>query len=128
MDDRVHLGRIGELAVSAAFAAALVAVAAACGADGPEAAGRGEAIYQANCAACHGADLAGSQRGPSLLDPMYAPDRLTDAEISNAIRNGVGSDGEFGDMPAAGGLDDTRIEAIIAYVRGIQGVGTATVP
>jgi mono/diheme cytochrome c family protein len=94
-------------------------IGAACGADGPTTTlGRGEAIYGANCAQCHGDDLAGTDRGPSLLEPIYGPDQLSDAEVADAIRNGVDEQlWEFGPMPANGAISDAQIEAILAFLR-----------
>ncbi len=100
----------------------LLALSAACGADGPRTAlERGEAIYGANCAQCHGTDLAGTNRGPSLLDPIYGPAQLTDAEFADSIRNGVEQRlWEFGDMPANGAITDEQIDAILTFVRARQ--------
>jgi len=97
----------------------------ACGADGPtDAVARGEGIYGANCAQCHGGDLAGTDRGPSLLQPIYGPDQLSDAEFADAIRNGVDEPRlEFGPMPANGAITDAQIEAILAFVRAEQSGG-----
>ena len=102
----------------------LSVVAAACGADGPQSAdGRGAAIYGANCAQCHGADLEGTERGPSLLDPAYRSDELSDAAVADAIRNGVAQRlWEFGPMPANGALGDEQIDAIIEHLRAEQAV------
>ena len=116
---------IGKLAVSCTVTVGLASLAVACGADGPEASGRGAALYQANCAACHGAELEGSSRGPSLLDPMYVSPDFPDAEIADAIRNGVDSGGDFGAMEAIGRLSDEQIALIIAFIREQQG---ATIP
>jgi len=100
----------------------LGASAAACGADGPTTElERGEAIYAANCAQCHGGDLAGSDRGPSLLDPIYGPDQLSDVEFADAVRNGVEERlWDFGDMPGNGSYSDDQIDAILAFVRAQQ--------
>jgi len=108
------------LGISITIASA--SIGAACGADGPTTTlGRGEAIYGANCAQCHGDDLAGTDRGPSLLEPIYGPDQLSDAEVADAIRNGVDEElWEFGPMPANGAITDTQVEAIIAFVRAEQ--------
>jgi mono/diheme cytochrome c family protein len=97
-------------------------IGAACGADGPTTTlERGEAIYGANCAQCHGDDLIGTDRGPSLLEPIYGPDQLSDADVAAAIRNGVDEElWEFGPMPANGAITDTQIEAILAFVRAEQ--------
>jgi mono/diheme cytochrome c family protein len=100
----------------------LAAAGAACGADGPRTAlERGEAIYAANCALCHGGDLAGSDRGPSLLDPVYGPDQLSDTQFADAVRNGVDERlWDFGAMPGNGSYTDDQIAALIAFVRAEQ--------
>ncbi len=97
-------------------------VGMACGADGPRTTlERGEATYRASCAQCHGGDLSGTDRGPSLLEPVYGPDQLTDAELADAIRNGVEEDlWDFGPMPANGALGDEQIDAIVEFVRSEQ--------
>jgi mono/diheme cytochrome c family protein len=101
----------------------LAVVAAACGADGPQSSvDRGAAIYSANCAQCHGVDLEGTERGPSLLDPAYRSDQLTDAAVADAVRNGVAERlWEFGPMPANGALSDAQIDAIVEFLRAEQG-------
>jgi mono/diheme cytochrome c family protein len=82
---------------------------------------RGQAIYGANCAQCHGGDLVGTQRGPSLLVPIYGPGQLSDAEFADAIRNGVEQDvWEFGPMPANKAITDEQIDAVLAFVRARQ--------
>jgi cytochrome c551/c552 len=103
----------------------VLASTAACGADGPRTAlERGEAIYGANCGQCHGTDLGGTDRGPSLLDPVYAPAQLTDAALADAIRNGVEERlWDFGPMPANGAITDEQIDAIVAFVRARQAAG-----
>lgn len=112
----------GRLLLGAATTVLLAAIAVSCGADGPTTTlERGEAIYGANCAQCHGGDLAGTDRGPSLLEPIYGPEQLSDAEFADAIRNGVDEElWEFGPMPANGAITDTQIEAILAFVRAAQ--------
>jgi mono/diheme cytochrome c family protein len=101
---------------------ALATVGVSCGADGPTTElERGEAIYGANCAQCHGGDLVGSDSGPSLLDPVYGPDQLTDAEFADAVRNGVDQERwDFGAMPGNGSYTDDQIAAILAFVRAEQ--------
>ena len=101
---------------------ASASLAAACGADGPTSAiDLGEGIYGANCAQCHGNDLTGTDRGPSLLQPLYGPDQLPDAQVANAIRNGVEEElWEFGPMPANGAITDAQVDAILAFIRAEQ--------
>jgi mono/diheme cytochrome c family protein len=100
----------------------LATVAAACGADSARsAADRGEAIYGANCAQCHGDDLAGTERGPSLLAAAYRRDELPDAAIADAIRNGVDARlWDYGPMPANGALSDAQIDAVVEFLRAQQ--------
>ena len=104
---------------------ALAVAAAACGADGPTTElEQGEAIYSASCAQCHGGDLAGSDRGPSLLDPIYGPGQLTDADFADAVRNGVEERlWDFGDMPGNGSYSETQVAALLAFVRAEQAGG-----
>ena len=112
-------------------AAAVVVVLAwagvACGTDGPgTATERGERVYAANCAQCHGDDLGGTERGPSLLLDAYGPGQLTDAAMADAIRNGVEQRlFEFGPMAGNGALGDEQIDAVIAVVRAEQSAATA---
>lgn len=120
-----HTGAMSAVAVRLLLGTTITVASASiagCGADGPTTTlERGEAIYGANCAQCHGADLAGTDRGPSLLQPVYGPAQLSDAAVADAIRNGVDEElWEFGPMPANGAITDPQIEAIIAYVRAQQ--------
>lgn len=105
--------------VGIAGVAVMAAIGVACGADGPRTElERGEANYGATCAQCHGADLAGTDRGPSLLEPIYGPEQLTDEAFADAVRNGVEERlWEFGPMPANGAITDDQIDAILTFVR-----------
>jgi mono/diheme cytochrome c family protein len=123
---RCHTGAMIAVAVrlllGATVTIASASIAAACGADGPTTTlERGAAIYGANCAQCHGDDLAGTDRGPSLREAIYGPDQLSDGQVADAIRNGVDEKHwAFGPMPANGAITDAQIEAIIAFVRAEQ--------
>lgn len=82
---------------------------------------RGEEVYQARCASCHGADLEGTDKGPSHLSIVYEPGHHGDASFRSAIENGAPQHHwPFGDMPAIEGLSADEIEAVIAYVRSEQ--------
>jgi mono/diheme cytochrome c family protein len=75
---------------------------------------RGEAIFAANCSACHGADLGG-MAGPAL-GPGSNSVTLPDEELVAAIAGGRNA------MPAfAGVLEAEEIAAVIAYLRDAQG-------
>jgi len=122
-------GRVGQWTTGALLSATLAMAATACGVDANDDAigGRGAAIYGANCASCHGAALDGTDRGPSLLDADYGSDRLSDADIASAVRNGVPQTRwDFGPMPAQGGLGDAQLAQIITYIRAAQGSTTTT--
>ena len=122
-----HQDRVGQWSMALVVTALLAAVASACGADVNDdvAGGRGGAIFGANCASCHGAALEGSDLGPSLLDPMYASDQMSDDRFRSAVRNGVEETRwEFGPMPAMGGLGDAQIDELLGFVRASQEAGT----
>ena len=107
------------------------AVLAACGGGGggsgsgdPLAGGdpaRGQELFAANCAACHGADATGTPSGPPLVHEVYEPSHHGDASFLRAVQQGVQPHHwEFGPMPAVPGLDTDDVADIIAHVRGLQ--------
>jgi mono/diheme cytochrome c family protein len=107
---------------------ALVALVGACGSDEPQSGTsssadpvRGAEVYAAGCASCHGADLRGTDKGPSHLSIVYEPSHHGDASFRNAIANGSPQHHwEFGDMEPVEGLSDGDVEAVIAFVRAEQ--------
>jgi mono/diheme cytochrome c family protein len=118
------MGVVGVTGVVAGVVGTFVlsSMVSACGADGPQTAlDRGAAVFSANCAQCHGGELEGTERGPSLLLPIYGPDQLTDSQFADAIRTGAEQQQwEFGPMPANGAITDEQIDAILAFVRDRQ--------
>ena len=81
----------------------------------------GEQTYMDFCGSCHGRDFEGSSQGPSQLDVQFAPERTSDEEFREAIRNGAPKEFyDFTAMPAIGSLDDQEIANVIAYVRSVQ--------
>lgn len=113
----------------------VAAVLAACSADAvPEATSTpgapatgavveasGEALYAANCARCHGADLNGTDEGPPFLHRVYEPSHHADASFFLAVQRGVRAHHwDFGDMPPVEGLSEADVAAIIAFVRAEQ--------
>ena len=85
----------------------------------PEAAGR--QAFQAACAQCHGLALRGTDNGPPLLHPMYAPGGdHDDSVILAAMHNGVPRHmWRFGDMPRPD-LPPGSAPAVLAYIRAMQ--------
>jgi mono/diheme cytochrome c family protein len=123
-------GRTGpRLIVVPVIALLLAMVVAACGDDdssAPDGGGApdvalGEQVYAENCASCHGADLRGTDSGPSPLSQVYEPGHHSDESFRRAIAEGVAPHHwRFGPMPPVSGLDDDEVEAVIAYVRSVQ--------
>jgi quinoprotein glucose dehydrogenase len=71
--------------------------------------GVGSTLYQSNCAGCHGQDRAGTPPAfPSLIE---ATGRMTPEQMVEVIHNGRGR------MPAFPEITNTRLEALLNYVR-----------
>lgn len=74
------------------------------------AAKRGEALYQANCQACHGAQARGGQ-APSLVRSVLVLHDDNNVEIPQIIKNG-----RTGGMPAFTNLTDAERHDIAEYL------------
>ncbi len=84
-------------------------------------AAEGEVIFNGTCAACHGENLAGTENGPSLLNPYYRPAHHSDYAIVSAVRNGVNPHHwNFGPMPPLDQITSDDLTRVIAYIREIQ--------
>lgn len=82
------------------------------------------ALFQQNCAVCHGAGGKGvaAVHTPDFTNPAFERS-LSDQDISNAIRNGKAG----GRMPAwSDKLSDAQIDSLSAYVRSFSKDGGAT--
>lgn len=78
----------------------------------------GRGIYNATCTGCHGANGSAGEIGPGLAVSGHSYARNSDAQIFDAIKNGIPNT----PMPAhAGKLSDDQIWKIAAYVRGLRG-------
>lgn len=81
-------------------------------------------LFQKNCGSCHGESGTGVAAigTPNFADPAFQQS-VTDAGVTNAIRNGKGS------MPAwSGKLSDQQIADLSAYVRSLANPGGAAKP
>jgi mono/diheme cytochrome c family protein len=118
--------RGGAISWGAAALLASVAVAAvSCGgSDGEVAAGSAEAgaaVYAEKCASCHGANLEGTEKGPSHLSKVYEPSHHSDASFRRAISQGAPQHHwNFGDMPPVQGVSEDQATAVIAFIRAQQ--------
>ncbi len=83
--------------------------------------GFGAQVYAESCASCHGADLRGTDKGPSQLSIVYEPNHHSDEAYRSAIANGAPQHHwPFGDMPPVEGLSDEEVEAVIDFIRSEQ--------
>ncbi len=81
----------------------------------------GVALFDKNCARCHGRAAAGGPGGPPLVHRIYEPGHHADAAFHLAVRQGVRAHHwNFGDMPAIPGVSEAEVDQIIAYVRALQ--------
>jgi cytochrome c551 len=80
--------------------------------SGTAAAADAEALYRANCVACHAADLSGGM-GSRLKDVGA---RLTQEQIADVIANGGNSMRAF-----KGTLSDDEIHALAAWLAAMKG-------
>ena len=81
----------------------------------------GQEFFTARCAACHGANAAGSENGPPLIHPIYVPSHHGDYAFVSAARNGVRAHHwRFGDMKPVADVTDAQLGWIVAYVRAVQ--------
>lgn len=85
------------------------------------AAREGEALYEGTCAACHGRNALGTDKGPPFIHDIYNPGHHGDDAFRRAARYGVQQHHwPFGDMRPQPGVGDADVAKIIAYVRELQ--------
>jgi cytochrome c oxidase cbb3-type subunit 3 len=80
----------------------------------------GQRIFASVCAACHGLDARGGERGPDIANRREVQ-QLPDEGILRIIRDGKAGTG----MPAFGSLGIAQIQAVVGYLRGLQGQAVA---
>lgn len=85
----------------------------------------GKKLFAQYCAACHGTDLKGvdkgEKRGPPLLHKIYEPSHHGDAAFQLAVKNGVRAHHwPYGDMAPVPQVTPDDVAHITAYVRGEQ--------
>ena len=82
---------------------------------------QGEALFDANCAQCHGPAAVGTDQGPTFIDRVYHPGHHADAAFRLAVLRGVPQHHwQFGNMLPVPGLPDADVDKIICYVRELQ--------
>ena len=81
----------------------------------------GKDVFDKHCKQCHGANAAGSNRGPPLVHPVYNPGHHADASFYIAVQRGVPRHHwDFGAMPPQPQVTEVETAAIVRYVRELQ--------
>ena len=81
----------------------------------------GEEDFNANCAACHGKNAAGTGNGPPLIHRIYEPNHHADIAFKLAAQRGVRAHHwGFGNMPPQAQVKDYELVRIVTYVRELQ--------
>jgi mono/diheme cytochrome c family protein len=79
---------------------------------------RGQRLFQVKCAACHGLDGRGTEKGPPLVNPIYRPGHHDDLSVHLAIKNGTRQHHwNFGNMDPVEDVTPENAADIISYVR-----------
>jgi cytochrome c oxidase cbb3-type subunit 3 len=89
-------------------------------APSPAALVQGRQVFSSSCAGCHGLDGRGGERAPDIAGRREAQ-RLSNAALARIVHDGVPGTG----MPAFRLLGASRIQAVVLYVRSLQGRGQA---
>jgi cytochrome c oxidase cbb3-type subunit III len=76
----------------------------------------GKKTFESVCAACHGLDGRGGERGPNIATRAEVQG-LTDEETLHILQSGIPAAG----MPAFGALGPPKIKAVMGYLRILQG-------
>ena len=81
----------------------------------------GGKIYQSDgCAACHGEEGTGTQRGPALVD---VGKKLSAVQVTDLLHNPTAKMKAGGMAAVTGGDEETM--SLVAYLRSLQSTGTA---
>lgn len=80
----------------------------------------GRQIFESNCAGCHGLDGRGGERGPDISTrPQIV--QLPDQDLRAVVQTGRPAAG----MPPFASLGTAQIDALMAYIRFLQGESAA---
>jgi mono/diheme cytochrome c family protein len=83
------------------------------------------ALWDANCAQCHGKDghadtkMGKTLKAKDLTDPKVQSE-FTDAKATQSIKEGVKENGKTTMKAFAGKLTDDEVSALVAYVRTLK--------
>jgi cytochrome c oxidase cbb3-type subunit 3 len=82
----------------------------------------GKKAFESICAACHGLDGRGGERGPDIARRQEVR-RRTDSQLREILQRGRPAAG----MPTFAALGAEKLQRILAYMRTLQGIGPASV-
>lgn len=81
----------------------------------------GQAVFNSNCAQCHGENGSGTLQGPPLIHDIYNPGHHGNNSFISAMRNGVQRHHwPYGDMPSQPQVGFMQATAILVFVREVQ--------
>ena len=81
----------------------------------------GKALFNANCAKCHGKNGAGTDNGPPFINKIYRPGHHGDVAFQRAARYGVRAHHwRFGNMPPVPGVSQADVAKIVVFIREVQ--------
>lgn len=82
----------------------------------------GQALFDNNCATCHGKNASGQDGvAPPLVHMIYEPGHHADISFQRAAKLGVRAHHwPFGNMPPVESVDEASVSKIISYVRALQ--------
>jgi cytochrome c oxidase cbb3-type subunit III len=80
----------------------------------------GKNIFEAKCATCHGLDGLGGEHAPDIIR-RPAVETLSDQALLDLIHDGIQEEG----MPSFAGLGREGGEAVVTYIRFLQGKSAA---
>jgi cytochrome c oxidase cbb3-type subunit 3 len=80
----------------------------------------GADIFAISCSECHGLDGRGGERAPNIAT-RPAVQQLSDADLKRIIQRGIMGTG----MPSFRSLQIPEVEAVVAYLRTLQGTAAA---
>jgi cytochrome c oxidase cbb3-type subunit III len=80
----------------------------------------GQRVFGSSCAACHGLDARGGERGPDIASRRELQ-QMSDEALLRIVQDGKAGTG----MPAFRSLGSAQIEAVVRYLRSLQGRAAA---
>lgn len=78
----------------------------------------GRLLFSQNCSSCHGSDGRGGERAPNIAT-QHDVVASSDAQLEGVVSNGIPEAG----MPAFDDLGNEKVNALVSYLRVLQGVG-----